>query len=647
MASRVIEYILRLRDEASSELDEVADSADEAAEEFDDLGESAAEMGKMLVAAATAAAAAFAKLVKDLTDYKNAVNDMATRTGLAVSTLQGLDLAARGSGLTFEQLAAGLIPFSKRVADASRGVGEAMVAFDRLGISAARADGSMRDLDEVFRDSLMQLSQIADKGEQAALATQLFGRSGTMLLQALGDTSNLEEFEKLAAALGPDLVNASQGAADLQRALAEMETAALGAGDKLVSLFGGEAGVAALIEDFTLGLVFAAEFAKVSAENIISTFKILFSTLSDIWAAFKASFSLKDLLFASPAELQAAAERFGATLAKAASIASSQIAEVNFGGATIAATQAALDVRNARAALTFDTPTRAGTEPAAPMGAGGAGEDPWEDPPEQVERFVAALEDGSKAMAIFATSAATAVLQLAGDVIGSMAGLLVGDVAGVASSLGRTLSGGFRSVMGAVAGVAAAINVWAGAVVEIVGEVGGGIIEGLGNMVGMVSRIGELGAEGVEERLQTFQDNFIAGIEALPEILGEILPRFIREFAKALVPALMDFGRWLVRRLWNALRDPQWMMVLARTMVDFVFNKLRGQGRGGPARRGRALGDRLSGVVPNIITQRAAGGGMGNNITINGFVSSNGRDFARQLSNLLGANGLNLRLQGR
>nr|AKH47332.1 tail length phage protein [uncultured marine virus] len=691
MATRTIEYIIKLRDDASAELGEVSESADDAADSTKKAGKSADDMGKLMVAAAVAAAAAFAKLVKDLTDYKNAVNDMATRTGLAAETLQGLDLAARGSGLTFEQLAAGLVPFSKRVADAARGTGEAIVAFDRLGIAASRTDGSMRDLDEVFRESLKQLSEISDKGEQAALATQLFGRSGTMLLQALGDTSNLEEFEKLAKALGPDLVNASQGAADLQRALAELETAALGAGDKLLSVFGGEGGVAEALTLVTDGVVFAGEFLSTHLENVKQAWAGIFEGMIRVYDAFVqriGEISLMDLLLGKKTTTDIAAgfaEDLIRVLDEVDRIVAARQAD---------ATQAGLDAvaaaRSARAGLADASGGGFGGGGAPPSGAGGVAFDsgPGLDALDAMLAELAGINEvlsNGEAIDIEALGAAMEA-RAASLAMDQMLASLKKTLLGTAQIMGSVIAGDLEGVMNNAG--------WIGA-----------IING-------IRKIGQEGAEGVAAKLKSFSNDFRAGIRALPGIIGEVLPAFIKDTIQSgpaliaeILPALMEsFGALIgeivvqatvgvVASVIRALPDliggfiqgiPLFVGELVSAIIteipaiiadiavlfadpDFwsdlgaefargfmqalveakgeIDKSLGSVGRSTSKGAGTVSTGMLAGMYRSISAKSA--GAMGNNITINGVVASNLREFSRQLSNVIGGNGLNLNLGGR
>lgn len=79
----------------------------------------------------------------------------------------------------------------------------------------------------------------------------------------------------------------------------------------------------------------------------------------------------------------------------------------------------------------------------------------------------------------------------------------------------------------------------------------GGILQGL-------SAIGGLGSEGVERQLDELLNGIVGGVEALPEILVEVIPAFISALLTELPRALLELIPNLVRALiegWQNRRD--------------------------------------------------------------------------------------------
>lgn len=78
------------------------------------------------------------------------------------------------------------------------------------------------------------------------------------------------------------------------------------------------------------------------------------------------------------------------------------------------------------------------------------------------------------------------------------------------------------------------------------GDVGGALMAagpvgmGASAVMGGLSAIGEKGAKGVDEQLSGLKDTIIAALEALPEILAEVIPDFVSALLTEVVPALIQ-----------------------------------------------------------------------------------------------------------
>ena len=225
------------------------------------------QIGKVAVgvAAATTAIVAFNQKIAD---SKNELLDMSTRTGISAETLAGLRLAAEGSGLEFAGLSRSLARVPVLLADADRGVVKAKDAFANLGVATHTASGALRSGDVVFRDVIASLAGIEDETTRAARAADLFGASGTKLLQALGDPTALDTFIDAARDFGVNVgPGAAEAAANWQREMAGLKTAAWGAADAIGEGLGA-GGAAGVINDLAAGLVFMGSAASESFDLV-------------------------------------------------------------------------------------------------------------------------------------------------------------------------------------------------------------------------------------------------------------------------------------------------------------------------------------------------------------------------------------------
>ena len=200
------------------------------------------KMAKGIGAAAIAigaTGAAFFTLNKQIQDSINELSDLSTTSGISVDNLKALKLAARGSGIEFSVLQAGLNKLPSSMQAAARGTGSAAEAFDRLNVDAANADGTLRDANEVFNEVIESLADIESGAERSALAADLFGmKAGAALIQS-GAIGSMQQYNDLMTTYGLDTGPAArEEAAEFQRALSLLEAVTLRFGQIFIGTFG-------------------------------------------------------------------------------------------------------------------------------------------------------------------------------------------------------------------------------------------------------------------------------------------------------------------------------------------------------------------------------------------------------------------------
>jgi len=117
------------------------------------------------------------------------------RLGLTVNELQSLQFAAGQTGVSSDELTKGLERFSRSIGETANGVGVAVRSFDALGVSVFGANGQMKPTQEVLDEVADALKEIGDPAERVRIAFDLFGRSGTKLINTLKNGSG--ELQKL------------------------------------------------------------------------------------------------------------------------------------------------------------------------------------------------------------------------------------------------------------------------------------------------------------------------------------------------------------------------------------------------------------------------------------------------------------------
>jgi hypothetical protein len=126
---------------------------------------------------------------------------MSGRTGVSVEALSELGYAADQSGANLESLEAAVRRMQKQVVEAASGSASAAESFQRLGISVEYL--SSLSPEEQFKLIADRLSQIEDPTLKAAMAMEVFGKSGTKLLPMIADgAAGIEDLQQQARDLG-------------------------------------------------------------------------------------------------------------------------------------------------------------------------------------------------------------------------------------------------------------------------------------------------------------------------------------------------------------------------------------------------------------------------------------------------------------
>lgn len=180
-------------------------------------GNNVRNLGMGIAAAGTAALAPFLGAAKSFASAGDALNKMSQRMGASVEFLSALGHAADLGGTDLQTMETGIRRLQRSAYEAAQGTKTYADAFRDLGVSAQNADGSLKGTEQLFMDTVEALSAVENETKKAALAQQLFGRSGTQLLPMLnsgkeGLKAAMEEAKRLGLVMSED---DAQAAADL------------------------------------------------------------------------------------------------------------------------------------------------------------------------------------------------------------------------------------------------------------------------------------------------------------------------------------------------------------------------------------------------------------------------------------------------
>ena len=138
---------------------------------------------------------AFVGLVKGAIDSADAFGKMSDQTGIAANTLQAYVNAGKLAGISQETIDKGLRRLAQSMREADQGVATYKDSFDALGISVRTIDGTFKTSQQVLGEIADRFANIENGSTKAAIAMEIFGRSGASLINLLnGGAASLEEF---------------------------------------------------------------------------------------------------------------------------------------------------------------------------------------------------------------------------------------------------------------------------------------------------------------------------------------------------------------------------------------------------------------------------------------------------------------------
>ena len=168
-------------------------------EQFKEMGnklESAGQAMRGISTAAAALAASLGALTVKSGKWADDLNTMSKRYSIGTKDLQMYSAAAELVDTDVEAIAKSHVKLEKTMLTASKGTGTAAEAFDALGVQITNADGSLRDGDQVWQETIKALGQMENETERDAYAMALMGRSASELNPLIEDGG--ETYQRLA-----------------------------------------------------------------------------------------------------------------------------------------------------------------------------------------------------------------------------------------------------------------------------------------------------------------------------------------------------------------------------------------------------------------------------------------------------------------
>lgn len=167
--------------------------------QFKQIGSSIEGAGQKMRGLSTAAAgvaASIGAITVKSGQWADDINTMSKVYSISTTDLQKYSAAAELVDVDVETIAKSHVKLEKQMMSAADGTGASAEAFEKLGVEVTNADGSLKDGDQVWQETIQALGQMENETERDALAMQLMGKSATELNPLIEDGG--EAYEQLA-----------------------------------------------------------------------------------------------------------------------------------------------------------------------------------------------------------------------------------------------------------------------------------------------------------------------------------------------------------------------------------------------------------------------------------------------------------------
>ena len=133
------------------------------------------------------AAGAFSRVVTGAINQADAFGKLSRQTGIAADTLQSYVNAGKLAGVEQGTIEKGLRRLAQSMREANQGVATYADAYKALGVTVRDSDGNLKDSEVVLGQLSDRFKEMPNGATKAALAMEIFGRSGAQLIPMLNE----------------------------------------------------------------------------------------------------------------------------------------------------------------------------------------------------------------------------------------------------------------------------------------------------------------------------------------------------------------------------------------------------------------------------------------------------------------------------
>jgi hypothetical protein len=202
----------------------------------EDMKKAFSAAGVAISGALASAGGAIVEMVSHAAEAADHLVKLSQSAGVSVEALSSLGYAAKLSDIDLEALGGSLEKLSKHMFEAADKGGTSGAAFERLGISVKDSSGHLRNIEDVMADLAGKFSGMEDGAAKTALAMQLFGKSGAVMIPLLNQGSEglakmTEEARKLGITIDGET---SKAAEEFHDNLVRLEGVLTGVGNAML-----------------------------------------------------------------------------------------------------------------------------------------------------------------------------------------------------------------------------------------------------------------------------------------------------------------------------------------------------------------------------------------------------------------------------
>lgn len=221
----------------TSEYEKGLDSAEKKAGDWKTaLGDAGKAVAGVTTVVGGLAAAGFG-LASNTANQADEIDKMSQKLGLSAKSYQEWDYVMNLAGTSMSNMSTGMKTLTNKIDDAKNGSESAQKMFAQLGISMDDLNSMSRE--DIFAATIKGFQGMADSTERAALANDLYGKSGQELTPLFNQTAEetdklIQQINDLGGVMSDDAVKAG---AQFNDSLATMKASFDGAKNSIASQF--------------------------------------------------------------------------------------------------------------------------------------------------------------------------------------------------------------------------------------------------------------------------------------------------------------------------------------------------------------------------------------------------------------------------